>query len=106
MFPTNSAWRIGKFRLTVESMEEELRNSLQVCVAAYAAAKQCSAATVGRLAAGDWRFFDRLNDPAKTFTARKFDEVIGWFSRNWPPETPWPDGIQRPTIDDVQDPAA
>lgn len=80
-------------------METELRESLLELLAAYVEAKKCSAATVGRQAAGDWRFFERLNDPAKTFTARKFDEIIDWFSGNWPPETPWPDGIRRPVVD-------
>lgn len=66
------------------------------CASAYAAARSVSLATLGRLAAGDWRFFDRLDDDGKTFTARKYDEVIGWFSERWPEDTPWPESVARP----------
>jgi hypothetical protein len=50
--------------------------------------------TLGRLAAGDWRFFDRLTD-GKTFTARKYDEVMRWFAANWPKGVAWPAGCTR-----------
>lgn len=77
-------------------MESELRSNLMACASAYAAARSVSVSTVGRLAAGDWRFFDRLDDDAKTFTARKYDEVIGWFSDRWPEDVEWPAQVARP----------
>jgi hypothetical protein len=77
-------------------METELRSKLMACASAYASARKVSIATLGRLAAGDWRFFDRLDDDGKTFTARKYDDVIRWFSDNWPPETEWPVEVERP----------
>lgn len=77
-------------------MESELRSNLMACASAYAGAKAVSLATIGRLAAGDWRFFDRLDDDAKTFTARKYDEVINWFSARWPEDVVWPEQVQRP----------
>jgi hypothetical protein len=52
-------------------------------------------ATVGNLAAGDWRFFGRLRE-GRAFTARKYDEVMRWFSNNWPDDE-WPAAIPRPT---------
>lgn len=79
-------------------METELRSNLMSCATAYAASKEVSLATIGRLAAGDWRFFDRLDDDAKTFTARKYDEVILWFSDRWPDDLPWPEQVQRPVL--------
>ncbi len=51
--------------------------------------------TVGRLAAGDWHFFIRIRDGA-SFTARKYDEVMAWFSGNWPSDAVWPADVPRP----------
>ncbi|MDP1866966.1 MAG: hypothetical protein Q8L13_11585 [Bradyrhizobium sp.] len=96
MFPTILTSRIGFFRLSVDSMEEELRQNLNRCLAAFMAQRDIGVATVGRLAAGDWRFFDRLGEAGKTFTARKYDEVIDWFSENWPANAVWPEGVSRP----------
>ena len=82
--------------MLASAMEQEMRNHLCQCAEAFAAARQLELATVGRLAAGDWRFFDRVRDDAKTFTARKYDEVIGWFSENWPSGEEWPSEVKRP----------
>jgi hypothetical protein len=83
-------------------MESELRSNLIACASAYAEARAISIATVGRLAAGDWRFFDRLDDDAKTFTARKYDDVIRWFSENWPNEAEWPSIVSRPVVEEAR----
>lgn len=99
MFPTNCVARIGKFRLFVMSMEEELRQNLLNCADAFRAGRDIGLATLGRLSAGDWRFFDRLNDNEKTFTARKYDEVLVWLSANWPEKSVWPAGIPRPSFE-------
>jgi hypothetical protein len=77
-------------------MEDELRLNLLRCAEAYAKARGIGLPTLARLAAGDWRFFDRLSDGDKTFTARKYDEVIQWFSDNWPDDLAWVDGVARP----------
>jgi hypothetical protein len=79
-------------------MESELRSNLMACASAYTSARPVSMATLGRLAAGDWRFFDRLDDDGKTFTARKYDEVIGWFSDRWPEDAIWPPEVDRPAL--------
>lgn len=78
-------------------MEHELRINLLRCAAAYAEARRVSLSTLGRLAAGDWRFFTHLDDNSKTFTARKYDETIRWFAKNWPEDHPWPEELVRPT---------
>lgn len=77
-------------------MESELRQNLLRLAGAYAAKRGIGVPTLARTAAGDWRFFDRLRDDEKTFTARKYDEVISWFSANWPEGLEWPNGIVRP----------
>jgi hypothetical protein len=77
-------------------MEQELIRNLLCVAEAFTAVRGVSPATLGRLAAGDWRFFVHLNDGSKTFTARKYDEVIFWFSENWPEDAVWPDQVARP----------
>ena len=81
-------------------MESELRSNLMACAAAYASARSVSLATLGRLAAGDWRFFDRVTAGETTFTARKYDEVILWLSDRWPEGTDWPPEVLRPVAVD------
>lgn len=76
-------------------MEHDLRLNLLRCGQAYAKARGISLVTVARLSAGDWRFFDRLKDE-KTFTIRKYDDVMGWLSDNWPSGLAWPKGVERP----------
>lgn len=79
-------------------METELRSNLVACASAYAAARSLSLSTVGRLVAQDGRFFDRL-DGGSTFTARKYDEVISWFSERWPEDLEWPADVPRPALE-------
>lgn len=76
-------------------METQLRHHLQTCAAKYGKAKDLEPTTVGRLAAGDWRFFERIGDGA-SFTARKYDQILCWFADNWPDDLPWPADVPRP----------
>lgn len=73
-------------------MEDELRHHLITCASAFAGAKGLSISTVGRQAANDWRFFDRLDD-GSGFTVGKYDEVMRWFAENWPEGTAWPSDL-------------
>ena len=77
-------------------MEQELIRNLLTVAEAYSAQRGVSLSTLGRQAAGDWRFFDHLRDTTKTFTARKYDQVMSWFSENWPADLSWPSSITRP----------
>lgn len=76
-------------------MEPELRGHLVTLATLYAGAKRLEIVTVARHAAGDWRFFDRLDD-GKTFTARKYDDVVRWFAEHWPADVEWPQGVPAP----------
>jgi hypothetical protein len=78
-------------------MEQELKARLNVLFVAYQRTTGRSPSTVAQAVAGDWRFFDRLEDASKTITLRKYDQIIQTFSDLWPCETPWPDQIGRPT---------
>jgi hypothetical protein len=85
-------------------MEEELSLNLLRCAQIYAAAKGMELSTLARLSAGDWRFFSNLQADGKTFTARKYDHVIQWFSDRWPSDKDWPVGIPRPEPASLSDP--
>lgn len=81
-------------------MEADLRHHLTTCAAAYGSAKGIGLATVARLAAGDWRFFERIEGGA-SFTARKYDATMAWFSVNWPMNLDWPSDVPRPASAEV-----
>lgn len=76
-------------------IEPQLLQHLRSCADAYCAAKQQSISTVAQRVLGDWRFFDRAEN-GKTFTARKYDAAMAWFSTNWPEGAAWPAGVPRP----------
>ena len=78
-------------------MERELAEHLLLVAKRFAEAKGLRLSTLGRMAAWDGRFFENLNDPAKSFTARKYDEVLAYFSAHWPDEgLEWPANVIRP----------
>lgn len=76
-------------------MEQELIANLRACGEAYAKAQRIGLVTVGHRAAGDGRFFERL-ETGKTLTLRKYDEAMQWFSDHWPAGADWPAGVPRP----------
>jgi hypothetical protein len=77
-------------------MEQELIRNLHTVAGAYRLGHEIELSTLGRRAAGDWRFFSSLGACGKTFTVRKYDEVMSWFSANWPDAVGWPEGVDRP----------
>ncbi|ADH91767.1 conserved hypothetical protein [Ancylobacter novellus DSM 506] len=86
-------------------MEQALREHLLSCFSVFVEARGITSATVGRLAAGDWRFFRRLAD-GTNFTVRKYDEVMAWFSTNWPAGAEWPAKVPRPYVPPILPAAA
>lgn len=79
-------------------MEDDLKEHLLTCAASYCAATGLADSTVGRVVTADGRFFERLRD-GKTFTVKKYDDVIRWFSANWPDAVVWPDNVPKPKAD-------
>ena len=77
-------------------METELAHHLLSLGTAYGSARGLEETTVGRLAASDGKFFSRIRE-GKTFTAKKYDEVVLWFDANWPDTARWPSRISRPS---------
>lgn len=86
------------------AMEHELRHHLISCARALAAHRGIEPTTVARLAAGDWRFLDRIAS-GSSFTARKYDQVMRWFSDQWPDDLPWPSDVPRPSVPPGRPPA-
>lgn len=84
-----------KFPTIHVCMETELARHLTTLADRYAEATNLKQSTVGRLCAGDGRFFKRIEE-GQTFTAKKYDVVVSWFSLNWPDDAVWPDGVMRP----------
>ena len=62
---------------------------------AYAEHSRVGLARVGFLAAGDGKFFGRLQS-GKTCTIRLYRRVLQWFSDNWPAHLEWPPDVPRP----------
>lgn len=75
-------------------MEAELKAKLLGYARAYAGHRNLEMVTVARISAGDWRFYDRLLNES-TITLRKYDEVMSWFTKNWPTD------LDRPTLKGV-----
>jgi len=76
-------------------MEAELSKNLFELADSFRHAKRLTESTVGKMCAADGRFFSRIRD-GKTFTVKKYDDLVEWFSANWPDEAEWPAGIERP----------
>lgn len=79
-------------------METELANHLMSLSGRFCVAREIGEATAGRLCAADGRFFSRIRE-GKTFTAKKYDEVVVWFSVNWPEGAVWPHDVPRPAVE-------
>jgi len=80
-------------------METQLADNLLTLAFKFSELKRLELSTVGKNCAADARFFTRIKD-GKTFTARKYDNVIEWFSTHWPDNAAWPDAIERPDAGD------
>jgi hypothetical protein len=79
-----------------ERMENDLKQHLMSCATAFAARRNMKLTTLGRKAANDSPFFTRLGESRTSFTARKYDEIIQWFSDHWPADLEWPQAVVRP----------
>lgn len=84
----------GKVRI-LRFMEETLRKNLIDLAASYSSATGASCASIGQFSLNDNTFFSRIQ-AGKGFTIGTFDRVVAWFSKNWPDDCAWPDGVERP----------
>lgn len=75
---------------------------LLVLADAYGAATGRSRARVSTLVFNDGKGLDRIAGGAD-IGVRRCGTAISWFAANWPPETPWPAGVPRPSGPDAPD---
>lgn len=80
----------------VKGMEKEISAHLLRLADTFRKSRGLAESTVGRLAAKDRRFFAMIRQERASVTLRKLDEVVLWFSENWPAGADWPHGIERP----------
>lgn len=78
-------------------MEKELANNLLTLSDRYCASRDVAETTLGRLCAADGKFLVGIRRGGRTFTAKKYDEVVEWFAGNWPPDAEWPAQVPFPT---------
>jgi hypothetical protein len=88
-----SRWTIaGQSRYigAMVKIEPIMKANLLLLARAYVGAKGLSLASLARIAHGDWPFFERLVEDRGSISARKYDEVMAWFVKNWPKDLAWP----------------
>ncbi len=67
-----------------------MRANVLALAKAFAKHKKLSFPTLSVKVHGDPPFLDRLQDGEGTISARKYDQAIGWFFDNWPPDLSMP----------------
>jgi hypothetical protein len=77
-------------------MEEELKANIRAVFDAYSARQKLAASTVFLRAARNARFLEDIT-AGKGFTVRSYDNVMRWFSTNWPDGAEWPAHVARPS---------
>jgi hypothetical protein len=82
---------------TVNHLDLTLRQQLVSVASLYAQAKGLSRSRVSTLVFSGGMVLDRLSSEAADITTVNFEKAMGWFSANWPADTPWPEGIVRPS---------
>jgi hypothetical protein len=65
---------------------------------AYAGASGLALTTVGRRACGNDKIFLRL-EQGHGCNINSVSAAFLWFSRNWPVDLPWPDGISPRAVE-------
>lgn len=79
-----------------------LQKNLLALADAYVAATGRALSSVSKRAHSDSAFFDRLRASEVSFTARKYDQIVCWFYRHWPPDVGWPARVDIPTEKEVK----
>ena len=63
--------------------------------AAYMKATGVTIGSLSRKAHSDNKFLSLFQRGKVSVTARKYDQIVAWFDENWP------DGVERPVINEV-----
>lgn len=78
-------------------MSISTRDRLLFIATTFAQARGLSMARVSTLAANDGKILARLA-AGRDCTLGTYDEMLAWFSANWPEGVAWPEGVQRPPV--------
>lgn len=82
-----------------DAMEDELRNNLIVVADAYIALGGAWAEnTIAHRILRNEDFLKHMRKGDRGFNIRKYDDLMGWYSANWPDGADWPAGVPRPAI--------
>lgn len=76
-------------------MDKLLRDHMLTVSRIFASETGLPITTVSAKAARDTGFIGRIERDEGSFTARKYDDVMGWFSDNWPAGVEWPSDVPR-----------
>lgn len=76
-------------------MEKLLIDGLLAVASEYGARAGLKPTAIALAAAKDRSFFAAI-DAGRSITLRKLEEVLQWFSDNWPEDAQWPSSIERP----------
>lgn len=76
--------------MTVKKIEPVLRRNLLKLGSQYATLKKLSEGSVSKYATGGATFFRDLRASKISFTARKYDLIVGYFRANWPENEKFP----------------
>lgn len=76
--------------MTVKKIEPVLRRNLLKLASQYGAWKELTEGSVSKYATGGATFFRDLRASKISFTARKYDLIVGYFRANWPEDKPFP----------------
>lgn len=78
-------------------MDELFKRNFLALAQAYMDAEGCTLPTVSKRAKrGDSSFFTRMAETNSSTSAKTYDEVVQWFSDNWPQKAVWPEFVSRP----------
>lgn len=80
-----------KSQKTDPTAEPILRRNLLRLADGYCKATNLALSSVSRYAHGDVNFLKNIKAGKISFTARKYDLMVGYFREKWPPEVPFPE---------------
>lgn len=75
----------------------DYRTKILSLATTYCEATKRSEARVANLAGRDGKFFTRIRN-GRSCSVDTLNNLVQWFSDNWPHESEWPKGIGRPKV--------
>lgn len=83
--PMQKALSANLIRLRDDFMKARLKHGTPIGVS-----------VLSRLVTNNGIFLGSLKGARTTFTVRRYDDIVALFSKHWPNNAAWPEGIERP----------